>query len=93
MKLILRLIGFAVVLLVLTAALLYFLNEKGVLKGALSEWVTSVKNDIMHMFGSTKDMVNDIKDSDTPLQDNINNPLDLPKKETPQPDLTPAPEP
>ena len=86
MKNVYRIIGFVVVLIILVAALLYFLNEKGVLKGPVSEWITSVKQDILHMFGSTKDMVNDIKDSDTPLQDNINNPLDLPKKENPDPD-------
>lgn len=93
MKTVYKIIGFAVVVIVLVAALLYFLNEKGVLKGPVSEWITSVKHDIMHIFGSTKDMVNDIKDSDTPLQDNINNPLDLPPKDTSQPDPTPDAEP
>ncbi len=81
MKTIYRIIGIVVVLIVLTAALLYFLNEKGVLKGPVSRWITGVKQDIMHMFGSTKDLVNDIKDSDTPWQDNINNPLSDPQKE------------
>lgn len=83
MKTVFRIIGIAVVLIVLAAALLYFLNEKGVLKGPVSQWITGVKQDIMHMFGSTKDLVNDIRDSDTPWQDNINNPLSDPQKENP----------
>ena len=82
MKWVYRIIGFAVVLIILVAAILYFLNEKGVLKGPVSKWITSMKGDMMHMFGNTQDLVNDIKDSDTPIQDNINNPFDP----TPTPD-------
>ena len=85
MKWVYRIIGFAVVLIVLVAALLYFLNEKGILKGPISNWINGIKTDIMHMFGQTKDMVNDIKDSDTPLQDNVNNPFDGTNKKSPQP--------
>ena len=90
MKTVYKIIGFAVVLIVLVAALLYFLNEKGVLKGPVSEWITGIKEDILHIFGQTKDMVNDIKDSDTPLQDNIKNPFTDPKTGDPQPETTPA---
>ncbi len=84
MKWVYRIIGFAVVLIVLVAALLYFLNEKGVLKGPVSDWISGMKSDILRMFGRTQDMVNDIKDSDTPLQDNVNNPFDAVDHKNPQ---------
>lgn len=92
MKTVYRIIGFAVVLIVLVAALLYFLNEKGVLRGPISNWINGIKADIMHMFGQTKDLVNDIKDSDTPIQDNVNIPID-PKKEGTNPESTPEMQP
>lgn len=74
MKWILRVIGIIVVLVVLLAALLYFINEKGILKGPVSEWVTNVKNDILSIFGHTKDMVEDMGNSSSPVTDSINIP-------------------
>lgn len=74
MKWILRIIGFAVVLVVLVAALLYFLNEKEILKGPISEWITNVKTDIISIFDHTKAMVDDMGDSEHPVNDSINIP-------------------
>lgn len=74
MKWILRIIGFAVVLVVLVAALLYFLNEKEILKGPISEWITNVKTDIISIFDHTKTMVDDMGDSEHPVNDSINIP-------------------
>lgn len=74
MKWILRLIGIIVLVVVLAAALLYFLNEKQILKGPISEWVTNVKNDILSIFGHTKDMVHDMGNADNPVTDSINIP-------------------
>jgi hypothetical protein len=71
MKWVYRIIGFAVVLIVLVAALLYFLNEKGVLKGPVSEWVTSVKNSIMDIFHASSKMKEDLSNSDHPLDESI----------------------
>lgn len=71
MKLIYRIIGFAVVLIVLVAALLFFLNEKGYLKGSASEGVSNVKKSLSDIVDSIKKMKDDIKDSDHPIKDNI----------------------
>ncbi len=74
MKTLFRLIGIIVVVVVLACALLYFMNEKGILKGPISDWVTDVTNDILHIFGSTKDMVDDMSSSENPVTDSINIP-------------------
>ena len=74
MKTLFRIIGIVVVVVVLVCALLYFRTEKGILKGPISDWVTDVTNDILHIFGSTKDMVNDMSSSENPFTDSINIP-------------------
>ena len=71
MKHVYRIIGVVVVLVVLAAALIYFLNEKGVLKGSVSEWVTNVKTDVINIYEHTKGMVNDLIKSDSPITDSI----------------------
>ena len=74
MKWLFKMIGIIVVVVVLACALLYFLNEKGVLKGPISEWINDVTSDILHIFGSTKDMVNDMSSTENPVTDSINIP-------------------
>lgn len=74
MKLVYRIIGFAVVLIVLVAALLYFLNEKGVLKGPVHEWINSVKENVFNIKDDTENMIHQMKDSDDPLGDSLNVP-------------------
>ena len=74
MKHVYKAIGIVVVIIVLAAALLYFLNEKGILKGPISEWIANVKEDIVSIFGHTKDMVNDLKEEDNPVTNSINIP-------------------
>ncbi len=51
MKLILAIIGLAVVLVVLVAAVLYFLSVKEIIKGPLADWITNV----MHKIFGIKD--------------------------------------
>ncbi|MBQ1633043.1 MAG: hypothetical protein II049_09510 [Clostridia bacterium] len=74
MKHIYRFIGIVVVIIVLLGALLYFLNEKGILKGPISDWIENIRNDILSMFGHTKDMVNDMENTENPVTDSINIP-------------------
>ncbi|MBR4905816.1 MAG: hypothetical protein IKZ44_03095 [Clostridia bacterium] len=74
MKWLFRIIGIVVVVIVLACALLCFMNEKGILKGPIAEWVTNVTNDVLHIFGATKEMVNDMCSSDNPVTDSINIP-------------------
>ena len=74
MKHVYRIIGIIVVIVVLLAALLYFLNEKGILKGPISDWITNVKNDIISIFDHTKTMVDDMGESEHPVNDSINIP-------------------
>ena len=74
MKWILRVIGIIVVIVVLLAALLYFLNEKKILQGPISEWVTNITDDVLSIFGHTKEMVHDMGNSDSPVMDSINIP-------------------
>lgn len=74
MKWFFRIIGIIVVVIALAAALLYYLNEKDILKGPISEWITNVKNDIISIFDHTKGMVNDMENSQNPVMDSINIP-------------------
>jgi len=74
MKLVFRIIGIVVVLIILAAVLLYFLNEKGILKGPISDWITNVKQDIVNIFDHTKEMVDDMGTQEHPVQDSINIP-------------------
>jgi hypothetical protein len=74
MKWFFRIVGIIVVVIVLVAALLYFLNEKQILKGPISDWITNVKNDFISIFDHTKDMVNDMEKADNPVTDSINIP-------------------
>jgi hypothetical protein len=74
MKWFFRIIGIIVVVIVLVAALLYFLNEKQILKGPISDWITNVKNDIISIFDHTKDMVQDMEKTNNPVTDSINIP-------------------
>lgn len=74
MKWFFRIIGIIVVIIVLFAALLYFLNEKDILKGPISEWITNVKNDIISIFDHTKGMVDEMGNAENPVTDSINIP-------------------
>jgi hypothetical protein len=74
MKLIFRIIGLVVVLAVLAAALLYFLNEKNILKGPVSDWINNVKENIFNIKDDTEEMINQMKDSDDPIGDSLNVP-------------------
>ena len=70
MKLIFAIIGFALVLVILAAAILYILNEKGILKGPLSEWITKVKNNILGIKNDTEEMIDQMKGTPEPVNQN-----------------------
>ena len=74
MKHIYRFIGAVVVIVVLLATLLYYLNEKNILKGPISDWITNVKTDIVSIFDHTMDMVDDMGNTENPVTDSINLP-------------------
>ncbi len=64
MKLILAIIGLALVLVIIAGAVLYILNEKGILKGPLSDWITKVKNSILGIKDDTEEMIDQMKNSE-----------------------------
>ena len=72
MKFIFRIIGIVVVVAVLLAALLYFLNEKNVLKGPVSEWIDNVKANVFNIKDDTEHLIDQMKDSDDPIGDTLN---------------------
>ena len=57
MKLILAIIGLAVVLIVLVAAVLYFLSVKEIIKGPLADWIMNVMHKIFGIKDDTKDLI------------------------------------
>lgn len=57
MKTLLRIVGSAVLALVLIGFLLFKLNEKGFISGALSQWVSSVTGHILGIGSDTKDFL------------------------------------
>lgn len=61
MKHVFRFIGIVVVILVLAAVVLYYLNEHGFLKGTLSEWITNMKNHVTGAYKDTKDVIDEFR--------------------------------
>ena len=64
MKLILAIIGLAVVLVVLTAAVLYFLATKEIIKGPLADWITNVMHKIFGIKDDTEELIDQMKDGE-----------------------------
>lgn len=59
MKTILKAIGFIVLVVVLAALVLYFLNDRGYLSGDLSEWINSMTGHVADMTDETKEFLED----------------------------------
>lgn len=59
MKTILKAIGFIVLVIVLAALVLYFLNDRGYLSGDLSEWIDSMTDHVTGMTDETKEFLED----------------------------------
>ncbi len=57
MKTILKAIGFIVLVVVLAALVLYFLNDRGYLSGDLSEWIDSMTGHVTDMTDETKEFL------------------------------------
>lgn len=66
MKNVFRLIGIIVVIVVLIAVVLYYLNEHGFLKGTLSEWITNMKNHVTGAYEDTKDVIDEFRGTSEP---------------------------
>jgi hypothetical protein len=65
MKLILAIIGLAVVLVVLVAAVLYFLSIKEIIKGPLADWITNVMHKIFGIKDDTEKLWDEMTDGKT----------------------------
>lgn len=61
MKHVFRLIGIIVVVIVLAALVLYFLNGQGYLRGPLSEWIDRMQGHIDGVVHDTQDTINEFK--------------------------------
>lgn len=59
MKTILKAIGFIVLVVVLAAAVLYYLNSHGYISGDLSEWINRMTGHVVDMTNETKDFLED----------------------------------
>ena len=66
MKHVFRFIGIVVVILILAAVVLYYLNEHGFLKGTLSEWITNMKNHVTGAVEDTKDVIDEFRGTAEP---------------------------
>ncbi len=59
MKTILKAIGFIVLVIVLAAAVLYYLNNHGYISGDLSEWINGMTGHVVDMKNETKEFLED----------------------------------
>ena len=84
MKLIARIVGSAVIIVVLACAALYILNEKGFIKGGLSDFINNMTGHAQSIHGDTKDFLQNEGYLPSPVPTENPNP-------TEQPDPTPIP--
>lgn len=61
MKHVFRLIGVVVVVAVLAALVLYFLNGQGYLRGPLSDWINNMQGHIDGVVHDTQDTINEFR--------------------------------
>ena len=61
MKHVFRFIGVVVVLVVLAALVLYFLNGQGYIRGPLSEWITSMQERFSGAVEDTQNLVDEYR--------------------------------
>ena len=90
MKTLLRIIGSLVVVLCLAAFVLFKLNEKGFISGALSDWVSSITAHVIGIKNETKDFLEEegiTLPTARPTDTAAPQPTD-----TPVPEITAAPE-
>ena len=57
MKLVTRIVGSVVIIVVLAGAALYFLNEKGFISGELSSFISSITGHAVGIHDETKDFL------------------------------------
>lgn len=63
MKHVFRFIGIVVVVVVLAALVLYFLNGQGYLRGPLSDWINNMQGHIDGVVHDTEDTINEFRGS------------------------------
>ena len=61
MKHVFRLIGVIVVVIVLAALVLYFLNGQGYIRGPLSDWINRMQGHIDGVVHDTQDTINEFR--------------------------------
>lgn len=79
MKHVFRFIGVVVVLLVLAALVLYFLNGQGYIRGPLSKWITSMQSYFNGAVEDTQEMINEYQgNTPDPRPDALPTPQQVP---------------
>ena len=67
MKHVFRFIGVVVVVVILAALVLYFLNGQGYIRGPLSDWINHMTGHISGTVQDTQDMINEFRgETDAP---------------------------
>ena len=90
MKHVFRFIGIVVVLVVLAALVLYFLNGQGYLKGPLSEWINRMQGHIDDAVHDTQDAINEYRSDNAAPSDTWSPSTPIPDAADPvQPTETP----
>ena len=100
MKHVFRFIGVVVVLVVLAALVLYFLNGQGYIRGPLSTWITNMQTHFNGAVEDTQETINEFRgQTPDPRPDSLSTP-ELPgltdlstEAPTEMPEITPEPSP
>ena len=75
MKHVFRFIGVVVVLVILAALVLYFLNGQGYIRGPLSKWITSMQSYFNGAVEDTQEMINEYQgNTPDPRPDSLSTP-------------------
>jgi len=89
MKLVARIVGSVVIILALACAALYMLNERGFIKGALSDFIHNMSGHVQDMGEETRDFLYNEGYVPTQIPTQDPNPTENPDP-TPIPTLIPA---
>lgn len=88
MKHVFRFIGVVVVLLVLSALVLYFLNGQGYIKGPLHEWIDRMQGHLDGVVHDTQDTINEFR-GETAAPEDALPPATVQPASTPEPEAAP----
>ena len=79
MKHVFRLIGIVVVVVVLAALVLYFLNGQGYIRGPLSDWINRMQGHIDGVVHDTQDTIQEFRGQTADPSDSIDVPTPAPE--------------